>query len=158
LKIKFNPKYKIMSLVRRTGGLYPSFMEDFFDENWSGQGNGFDTGTRVPAVNVKEADDSFEIQLAAPGMEKENFEINVENNILSISAETKSENEEKDENGKYTKREFSFNSFKRSFSLPESVDDEDIKANYENGILKLSIPKKEEARPKPPRQIAIGSN
>jgi len=147
-----------MSLVRRTGGLYPSFMEDFFDKNWSGQGNGFDTGTRVPAVNVKEADDSFEIQLAAPGMEKENFEINVENNILSISAETKSENEEKDENGKYTKREFSFNSFKRSFSLPESVDDEDIKANYENGILKLSIPKKEEARPKPPRQIAIGSN
>lgn len=147
-----------MSLVRRTGGLYPSFMEDFFDENWSGQGNGFDTGTRVPAVNVKEADDNFEIQLAAPGMEKENFKINVENNILSISAETKSGNEEKDENGKYTKREFSFNSFKRSFSLPESDDDEDIKANYENGILKLSIPKKEEARPKPPRRIAIGSN
>lgn len=147
-----------MSLVRRTGGLYPSFMEDFFDENWSGQGNGFDTGTRVPAVNVKEADDNFEIQLTAPGMEKENFKINVENNILSISAETKSGNEEKDENGKYTKREFSFNSFKRSFSLPESDDDEDIKANYENGILKLSIPKKEEARPKPPHRIAIGSN
>ncbi|WP_317168457.1 Hsp20/alpha crystallin family protein [Costertonia aggregata] len=88
-------------------------------------------------------------------MSKKDFDINVENNTLSISAESKTENEEKDENGKYTKREFSFSSFKRSFSLPDSVSDEDIKASYENGILKLSIPKKEEARPKPPRQIAI---
>lgn len=146
-----------MSLIRRTGGMYPSFMEDFFDDNWSGQGNVFDTGTKIPAVNVKECDEEFEIQVAAPGMEKSDFDINIENNTLSISAERQNENEEKDKNGKFTKREFSFSSFKRSFSLPESVNDEDIKANYENGILKLSIPKKEEARPKPPRQIAIES-
>lgn len=147
-----------MSLIRRTGGMYPSFMEDFFDDHWSGQGNGFDTGTRIPAVNVKESDEEFEIQVAAPGMEKEDFDINVENNTLSISAEQQNENEQKNEKGRFTKREFSFSSFKRSFSLPETVNDEDIKANYENGILKLSIPKKEEARPKPPRQIAIESN
>ncbi|MDT7827592.1 Hsp20/alpha crystallin family protein [Pricia sp. S334] len=144
-----------MSLVRRTGGMYPSFMEDFFDDEWSGQGNMFDTGTKIPAVNVKESDEQFEIQVAAPGMQKDNFDINIENNVLSISAEIKKENEEQDEGGKYTKREFSYSSFRRSFSLPDSVNDEEIKANYENGILKLSIPKKEEARPKPPRQISI---
>lgn len=144
-----------MSLLRRTGGMYPSFMEDFFDDKWSGQGNGFDTGTKIPAVNIRESEEEFEIQVAAPGMEKKDFDLSIENNTLSISADRKSENEEKDAKGRFTKREFSFSSFKRSFSLPDSVNDEHIKARYENGILKVEIPKKEEARPRSPRQITI---
>jgi HSP20 family protein len=145
-----------MNLIRRRGGLYPSFLEDFFDDNWSGSTNWADTGTRVPAVNIREEDDSFEIEVAAPGMQKDDFKINLDNNTLTISAEEKTENEEKDKKGNFTRREFSYSAFRRAFTLPNTVEDEHINANYENGVLKIAIPKKEEARPKPPKQIRIG--
>lgn len=144
-----------MNLMRRTGGLYPSFLEDFFDDNWSGVASRADTGTRIPAVNVREKDDTYEIHVAAPGMKKEDFKLSVENNVLSVSAEEKTEKENKDQEGNFTRREFSYTSFRRSFSLPSSVDADNINAKYDNGILVLSLPKKEEAKPKPPKQIEI---
>lgn len=142
-----------MSLVRRTGGVYPSFIEDFFDNGWPGQSNLFDTGTKIPAVNVIETDEKYEIHVAAPGKDKADFDVNVENNILSISAESIHRGNDAHDN--YAKQEFSFTSFKRTFSLPETVEQENIKANYDRGILKLTIPNKEEAHPKPRRRIEI---
>jgi HSP20 family protein len=88
-------------------------------------------------------------------MKRDDFKISIENNVLSISAEEKSENEEKDEKGNFTRREFSYSSFRRSFSLPVSVDADNINAKYDNGILKVELPKKEEAKPKSPKQIQV---
>lgn len=96
-----------------------------------------------PAVNVKENEKEYLLDVAAPGLQKENFVIEVNEGILSISAETKTENIESDENSKFTRKEFSFSTFKRTFTLDEeSVDAENIVAKYENGILNISIPKK----------------
>ncbi len=102
---------------------------DFFrDDNW------------MPAMNIKENDDNFEIDLAAPGFNKKDFEIIIENGILHISAEKKVEKEEKEED--FTRKEFSYNSFSRSFTLPDNVNDEDnINAKYKDGILKLKLAK-----------------
>jgi HSP20 family protein len=129
-----------MNLIRKSGGLYPSFLEDFFDDNWSGQKSMADTGTRVPAVNVMESEDDFEIHVAAPGMQKDHFEISVENNILTISAEERSENEEKDKKGNFTRREFSYTSFRRAFSLPDTVEDENIDASTQTSLLSKNQP------------------
>jgi len=110
--------------------------------------------TAKPALNILENENSFGIELAAPGFEKQDFEIAIENNQLIISAE-KSE-EKKEENITYTLREFVATSFKRKFNLPENQVNEDaIEANYENGVLKVLLPKREEAKPKAPKQIAI---
>lgn len=144
-----------MSIITRRNSFYPSFLEDFFDNSWSGQGNLMDTGTKIPAVNIKETEDCFKIDVAAPGMNEDSFEINLEDNKLSISAENKNENEEKDDDGNYTRREFSYSSFKRSFQLPDSINEDEIEADYNQGVLCITIPKKEEAKPKPPRQIKV---
>jgi HSP20 family protein len=100
---------------------------------------------RIPAVNVKENEKDYEIEVAAPGMKKEDFTINVENRILSISAELKEEKEEKED--KYTRREFMTTSFTRSFSLPENADENNIQAHYENGVLRVVVPKVQEKKP-----------
>lgn len=99
--------------------------------------------TRVPAVNITELEKSFEVELAAPGLQKSDFKINVDKNIISISVEKSEENEF--EGKLYSKKEFSYNSFSRSFTLPDTVDYAQIDASYENGILKVTIGKKEEA-------------
>lgn len=104
-------------------------------------------------VNIKETPDAFSVDMAVPGLNKSNFHIDLDNQVLSISAEITEENEAKDE--KYTRREFGYSSFKRSFTLPETVDDSQIKANYQEGILSVYLPKKEEAKKKPPKRIAI---
>lgn len=144
-----------MSLVKRNNsnanGLFPSFMDEIF-KDWSG-------GTQLmhkmtPPVNIKETDNAFNVELMAPGMKKEDFKIEVDNDLLSISAEVKTENTEKEE-GKFTRREFGYSSFKRAFTLPETVNDENITASYENGILTIGLPKKEEALPKAKRLIDI---
>jgi HSP20 family protein len=106
-------------------------------------------------VNIRENDNSYEVELMAPGMKKEDFNIELDNELLTISAEIKSENNTQEE-GKFTRREFSYSSFKRTFTLPETVKEEDINAVYQDGILKISLPKKEEALPKPKRMIEIG--
>lgn len=107
----------------------------------------------VPPVNIIDSADSFRLEMAAPGLTKEDFKINLENDLLSISSEKKTEETETKEN--YTRKEYSFTSFKRSFTLPEMVDTEKISAQYENGIMKVVLPKKEEAKPKLPREVKI---
>lgn len=113
----------------------------------------FNTGITLPKVNIKETADAFIVQMAVPGLKKSDFLIDLDNKVLSISTEIKEEKEHKAEN--YTRREFGYSSFKRTFNLPESVDDEKINANYENGILNILLPKKEEAKQKPARSIKI---
>jgi HSP20 family protein len=99
--------------------------------------------TTTPSVNVKEDETKFSLEVAAPGLQKENFKVELEDNLLTISAEQKSETNESDEKAKFTRKEFSYSAFKRSFTLDEeTVDAENIEAKYENGILHISIPKK----------------
>lgn len=133
--------------------IFPTFTS-FFDDFWGKDlYSGVAKGTTVPAVNINEDDDSFMVEVAAPGLKKEDFIVNLENNVLTISAEHKEEKEEKKK--KSTLREFNFTSFKRSFTVPATVMAEDIKANYKNGVLHLMLPKKEEAKKIPPKTIAI---
>jgi HSP20 family protein len=107
----------------------------------------------VPAVNIMEDNDGYTIEVAAPGLNKKDFNIHLENNVLTISSE-REDNVENNE-GTTFRREFSYNSFKRSFSLPDSIDTEKIKASHKEGILYLALPKREEAKVQPARQIAI---
>ncbi len=109
----------------------------------------------LPAVNIQETEDDFQVELAAPGLKKEDFKIELDHNLLKISSQQKNKTEEKAENGTFTRREFSYQSFQRSFTLPNSVDYDKIIANYTHGILKISIPKREEAKAKTPRTISI---
>lgn len=109
--------------------------------------------TQFPAVNIKENEDSFEILLAAPGLNKEDFTVEVDENILKISSEFKQSEEVKEE--KFSRREFNFSSFKRAFTLPETINEDKIEASYVNGVLQLVLPKKEEALPKEKRNIQI---
>jgi len=147
-----------MSLIKRNQNL-PSFSrfwdDDFFNRDW-GLSNFSDSGT-LPAVNIKETKNGFEVEMAAPGMNKDDFRIELDGNMLTISSEkTEQHNEEDKENEKFSRREFSYQSFQRSFTLPKDVVDADnIEAHYENGVLKLKIPKREEAKQKPPRKIEI---
>ncbi|MBD1259777.1 Hsp20/alpha crystallin family protein [Maribacter polysiphoniae] len=132
-------------------------MDDFFDNRswvrnmlpdtfWNGK-------TTEPALNIKETDDKFEIELAAPGFAKKDFNITIDDGCLNISAEkTKSEEEKEDD---YTRREFSYNAFERSLQLPKTVKEEAIKAKYNDGILKFDLVKKEEAKKKPPKVVEI---
>lgn len=136
-----------LSLNRRNT-LLPSVFDDFFKpwKEWAGNfsdGRVFSALT-VPAVNVTEDKDSYRLSLAAPGMKKEDFKINLEGNMLTISAETEGEKEEK--NGKYSRQEYNYSSFSRSFQLPEMISKDKIEAHYEEGVLKLKLPKNEEAK------------
>jgi HSP20 family protein len=149
-----------MSIVKRNGWLFndtPTFFNDFFARdfwNW-GLENNSSTNTTIPAINVKETNDNFEVEVAAPGMTKKDFKIELNGNMLTISSEKQNEWQE-NENEKYTRREFSYQSFQRTFQLPKDVVDEDkIQAKYENGLLHLTIPKKEHAKQRPPRMIEI---
>jgi len=113
----------------------------------------FNTGMTLPKVNIKETADDFMVEMAVPGLKKSDFHIDIDNQVLSISTETKDLEEQHDEN--YTRREFGYSSFKRTFTLPESVNDEKINASYKEGILSIFLPKKEEAKQKPARSIKI---
>jgi HSP20 family protein len=128
-------------------------MEELFRPDWMGGTQNLNTLT-VPPVNIKETEMTFEVELSAPGKKKEDFNIEIDNDLLTISSEQHTENTSGEE-GKFTRREFSHSSFKRSFSLPETVKVDDIKASYDNGILRISLPKREEALPKPKRAIEI---
>ena len=134
----------------------PSVFDRFFDDNMFDWNNRHfsNTNTTLPSVNIKENADEFIVEVAAPGFEKNDFNVEVENDTLSISSEKRIENEEK-EDERITKREFSYQSFRRSFTLPVLVDSDKISAKYEKGILNIVIPKKEEAKPKPAKRIEI---
>ena len=149
-----------MTIVKRNGNpqnTFPALFNDFFTRNmfdW-GESNYSNTGTTIPAVNIRETNEAFEVEMAAPGMKKNDFKIELEGNILNISSETSNQTEEK-EGDRYSRREFSYQSFERSFTLAKDVlDAEKIKAKYEDGVLRLHIPKKEEVKQKPPRLIQI---
>jgi HSP20 family protein len=142
-----------MKLIKRNDGFMPSIWNSIYEDDWLNYPTRFRTESNTPAINIKENDESFEVALAAPGMKKEDFKIDVDNDLLTISAEETVENESKDE--KYTRREFHYSSFKRSFTLPDAVDGENIAASYKDGVLEVTIPKKEEAKPKPPKKIEV---
>jgi HSP20 family protein len=141
-----------MNLIKRNTVPFPSIIDELLKPDWLGGMQNFNAN--VPAVNIKETDSSFGIELAAPGKTKEDFNIEIDHNVLTISSEEKSEKEETE--GKYTRKEFSYSSFRRAFTLPETVNTESINATYENGVLNVTLPKKEEALPKPKRLIEIG--
>jgi HSP20 family protein len=149
-----------MSIIRRNGNGFsslPSLFDDIFTRDlWDwGLTNHSSTGTTLPAVNIRETADNFMVEMAAPGMKKDDFKVQLDGNMLTISSEKKHEHEEK-EGDRYTRKEFSYQSFTRSFQLPKDVvDEEQIKASYNEGVLQLMIPKKEEAKQKPPRMIQI---
>jgi HSP20 family protein len=143
-----------MTLIRRVNNNYPLFqnwMEDFIGTVDNSISNRF--RTTVPAVNIAETDNSFEISFAAPGLQKNDFSINLENDVLTVKSEKESSQNELNTN--FTRKEFNFSSFHRSFTLPETADGENIKAEYLNGILNIEIPKKEEAKAKPAREILV---
>jgi HSP20 family protein len=160
----YNPKTNVMSLVkfkRRPFGnlISQDFfdMDDFFDNRrWvrDMMPDRFWNGKRSePALNIKETDINFEIELAAPGFAKKDFEVTIEDNCLNISAEKLSSEEQKEDN--YTRKEFSYNAFERSLQLPENVKQEAIKASYKDGILSFNLAKREEAKKIPPKKVQI---
>lgn len=149
-----------MTLVKRTGNLsnpLPMLFDDFFNRdlfNWRNS-NFSDTNTTIPAVNIKETAENYEVEVAAPGMTKDDFKVELDGNSLIINSQ-KTNQAEENEDERYARKEFSYQSFQRTFTLQKDVVDTDnIKAKYENGLLHLIIPKKEEAKQKPARMIQI---
>lgn len=124
----------------------PAVFDDFFKpwSNWFDNSLRFSGTLTVPAVNITETKDDYMISLAAPGMKKSDFNVDIEGNMVTISSEKEEKKEEKDE--KHTRKEYNYSSFARSFTLPEDVNKEKIVALYEDGVLKLQLPKKEEAK------------
>lgn len=147
-----------MSIVKRNGNVdMTNLFDDLFTRdlwNW-GLENHSTSNTNLPAVNIRENTETFVVEMAAPGMSKDDFKIELDGNNLTIGSEHSQKREQK-EDEHYTRREFSYQSFQRSFTLPKDVVDVDqIGAKYENGVLHLIIPKKEQAKQKPPRMIQI---
>ena len=144
---------KSPSFLPTMSGLFDDFFtRDLFD--WT-QNNFSTTNTTIPAVNIRETAEEFVVEMAAPGMRKEDFSIELKDNLLIIRSEYEHE-EELGEGERFNRREFSYQSFERSFRLNQHVvDEKKINAAYQNGVLRLNIPKKEEAKPKPPRRIKV---
>ena len=133
--VKFNNAQKNQLANPFFNDVYSLLNDSFFNDRFA---------SKVPAVNISESSNEFEVELAVPGLKKEDFKINLDKNVLSVSADKKTETV--DENKKFSKREYSYNSFTRSFTLPETADQSKIEADYTDGVLKLTIAKKEEAK------------
>ncbi len=154
-----------MNLVKRKHTDLPSIFDELFPADWfGGIANQVASTTNIPATNIKETADNFILEVAAPGKTKEDFVLALDHDVLTISTETRKENVESSSEDaetssalseKYTRREFSFESFKRSFKLPQTVNKEAINATYTNGILQVALPKREEDKVKPKRTIEI---
>lgn len=140
-----------MNLLRKQSPFFPSLVDEFVNKDWNIELPSL--STTLPAVNIIEKEKEYKIELAVPGMRKDHFEIEMEEGILSISANR--DEEKTSEKGKFTRREFSYNSFRRSFTIPESVDPAKIDANYVEGVLFISLPKRKEALPQPKKLISI---
>lgn len=144
-----------MSSLVKLSRNYPSFIDRFFDNDYlNAPVRSFATHPTMPSVNVKNGKDSFEIDVAAPGLSKEDFKIELDQDVLTISSQ-KEMNTETNEDESYTCREFSYQSFSRSFTLPKIANVEKIEAKYEDGILKIYIPKKDEEKTKLSKFIKI---
>lgn len=134
--VKFNPEKRNSSLLPGFNDVFDSIFNDtFFNDRMV---------SRVPAVNISETENNYQVELAAPGLKKEDFKINLERDVLNISVEQSANHEDNQKN--YSKREYSYTSFVRSFTLPESADDSQINAVYTDGILRIDIAKREEAK------------
>lgn len=152
-----------MTLIKRHSGVnnsFPALFDDFFGRDFFdfAPAKSFSNFVKTaPAVNILENEKEFKIEVAAPGLKKEDINVEIEDGLLTISSEMKQEKEEKNKEGNYTRREFSYSSFKRSFSVDEdSVDTDNIEAKYENGVLNIHVPKKKiEVVEKKPKTISI---
>ena len=140
-----------MNLIRKQNPFFPSLVDELFNQERRVRTSSISSTT--PAVNIIEKDIQFMIELAAPGKKKEDFEIEIEDGILSISSSNKEDNISEKET--FTRQEFSYNSFRRSFTIPESVDVSSIKATYNEGVLLIKLLKLEEALPQPKKLITI---
>ncbi|WP_246535371.1 Hsp20/alpha crystallin family protein [Litoribacter ruber] len=145
------------TLSKKNGGFWPKMVQDFFgSENpftWEDKFWNIDQNIEVPSTNVLEDEQNFKLEIAAPGFEKGDFKIDIDEGVLTISAEKEHSSDET--NDKYRKKEFSYSSISRSFRLPETVEQERIDAKYDNGILKVNLPKKEPSAPKNTKRIEI---
>jgi len=133
----------------------PSVFDDFFKpwNEWFENGGSFPRTMNVPAVNITEHKDEYEVSLAAPGLKKEDFNIDVDGNMLTISSEKEEKREEKEK--KVTRKEYNYSSFSRSFTLPEEINKEKIEAEYKDGVLRISLPRKEEAKKPSAKHVAV---
>ena len=142
-----------MTLMRfNSSPMFGGLVDNFFGKEFSSlmdQTVGFSS----PAVNIKENKEGFVLEIAAPGFNKDQFKLNLDHHVLTVSAESKHETEKTE--GKYTRREFSYGSFRRSFTLPETVQAENIDAEYQHGVLMIHLPKKDEAKVKAVKEISI---
>jgi len=142
-----------MALIKFNRDLLPAvnWIDDFFGRDM------FEFpvfgGFSTPKVNIREDENNYYVEVAAPGMKKEDFNVSLDNDVLTISSEVKDEKENR--SGNYTRREFSYSSFSRSFTLPELAEADKIEAKYRDGILSITMPKKEEAKRKPVKTIKI---
>jgi HSP20 family protein len=141
--------------LTKNGGRLPSVFDDFFKpwNEWFDNGNLWNRTMNVPAVNITETKDDYQVSLAVPGMKKDDFKIDVDGSMLTISSEKEENKEEKDK--KFTRKEYNYSSFSRSFTLPEEINKEKIEAKYDDGVLKISLPRKEEAKKASAKQIAV---
>lgn len=140
------------------GSSFPTWRNNFFPSRFFNTGlTDFDDfwnkGMSVPPANIEETDKEFKLDLCVPGMNKEDFKIDAEHGVLSISSESKEESTSEEKN--YSRKEFSYSSFSRSFALPDNIDEDKIGAKYQDGVLHVTIPKKEVAPPTPKKQIKI---
>ena len=143
-------------LARINRGFVPAYWDDFFNDTFFNNNNPAACHGTSPAVNVAEEDMAFRIDMAVPGLSRKEFRIDLENDVLTISSDRKESKENKeDKKHNYMRREFSYNTFKRSFQLPETIDQENIKASHDAGILTIQLPKKEEVVQKAAKQIEI---
>jgi HSP20 family protein len=139
-------------ILRDNGSSFPSLVDEFFKPSWNWN-EGF--SVNVPACNIKETEKSFTLELAAPGRKKDDFQIEIDNDMLSISSEQSSESQKEEDDGRYSRKEFSYSSFTRSFSLPESVNMEKIDASYKDGVLHITLPKMDMQVSKSKKRIDI---
>ena len=129
---------------------FPNLLDEVFNQNLVPA-----TSLNIPAVNIIEFENRFEIDLAIPGKKKDDFSLEVDEDVLIINFTEKNETNEDEEKGKFTRKEFNYNSFRRTFSIPENVNQEDIKVSYVDGILKFELPKKVEEPQKEKRSLSI---
>ena len=133
-------------VLTKTDELLPSGFDDFFKpwNEWFSNNELWNKAMKVPAVNIMESENHYKVSLAAPGLKKSDFKINLEGNMLTISSEKEESKDEKD--ARYTRKEYSYSSFRRSFTMPEEVSPDKIEATYVDGVLRLTLPKKEDAK------------
>ena len=141
--------------ITKAGTRMPALFDDFFKpwNEWFDNAGLWGRVLNIPAVNITEQKDDYLVSLAAPGMKKEDFKIDVDGNMLTISAEKEDSKEEKDK--KFTRKEFNYSSFSRTFTLPEEILKEKIEAKYEDGVLKIVLPRREESKKPAAKQIAV---